>query len=100
MYGENTETLSISLPTSFLISDTEYGNPLNVQHFPYIPPRITVTPPFGGDDLVAVLCKKPAKGLHRLLKKNQPNIPAHEKIISQLRGNTCQVGQYAFFSRE
>jgi len=62
----------------FLYPITEYGNPLNVQHFPYTPPRITVTPPFGGDDLVAVLCKKPAKGLHRLLKKTQPNIPEPE----------------------
>ena len=82
----------------FLYPITEYGNPLNVQHFPYIPPRITVTPPFGGDDLIVVLCKKPAEGLHNLLKKNQPYIP--EQILSQLRSNTCQVGQYAFFSSE
>jgi len=84
----------------FLYPITEYGNSLNVQHFPYIPPRIVVMPPFGGDDLIAVLCEKPAEGLHTLLKKTQPNIPAPEHILSQLRGNSCQVGQYAFFSTE
>jgi len=84
----------------FLYPITAYGNPLKVQHFPYIPPRIEVMPPFGGDDLIAVLCKKPVTGLHTLLKKNQPNIPTPEQILSQLRDNICQVGQYAFFSSE
>jgi hypothetical protein len=82
----------------FLYPITEYGNSLTVRHFPYTPPRIKVTPPFGGDDLVVVLCQKPTTGLHTLLIKAQPNIPAPEQILSKLRGNTCQVGQYAFFS--
>ncbi len=38
--------------------------------------------------------------LHTLLSKKQPNIPALGQILSQLCGNTCQVGQYAFFSSE
>jgi len=84
----------------FLYPITEYGNSLTVRHFPYTPPRIKVTPPYGGDDLVVVLCKKPVTGLHTLLIKAQPNIPKPEQILSQLRGNTCQVGQYAFFSSE
>jgi hypothetical protein len=83
----------------FLYPLIQYKDTLIVKQFPY-KLLMEVTSPFGGDDLVAVLCKKPAKDLHRLLNKNQPNIPAHEKIISQLRGNTCQVGQYAFFSSE
>ncbi|MDM8562989.1 caspase family protein [Candidatus Marithioploca araucensis] len=83
----------------FLYPSIQHKDTLIVKQFPYKLP-MEVTSPFGGDDLIAVLCKKPAKGLHRLLKKTQPNIPAPEQIISQLRGNTCQVGQYAFFSRE
>ncbi len=82
----------------FLYPITEYGNSLNIRHFPYVPPRMQVMPPFGGDDLVVLLCKRPAKSLHYLLKKKQPSIPAFKQILSQLRGNTCQVGQYAFFS--
>ncbi len=38
--------------------------------------------------------------LHTLLSKKPPKIPAPEQILSQLCGNTCQVGQYAFFSSE
>ncbi|RKZ89155.1 MAG: hypothetical protein DRR19_11795 [Candidatus Parabeggiatoa sp. nov. 1] len=82
----------------FLYPITEYGNPLYVRYFPYIPPRIEVTPPFGGDDLIAVLCEKPATGLHSLLKKTQPNIPNPNRILFHLSNNRCQVGQYAFFS--
>lgn len=84
----------------FLYPLVQYKGTLIIRQFPYQLPPMEVSSPFGGDDLVAVLCKKPAKGLHDLLNKNQPNIPAPEQIISQLRGNTCQVGQYAFFSRE
>ncbi|HDN26854.1 MAG TPA: caspase family protein [Thioploca sp.] len=83
----------------FLYPITEYGNPLYVRYFPYIPPRIEVTPPFGGDDLIAVLCEKPATGLHSLLKEGtQPNIPNPNMILFHLSNNRCQVGQYAFFS--
>jgi hypothetical protein len=84
----------------FLYPLVQYKDTQIVRQFPYQLPPMEVSSPFGGDDLVAVLCKKPAKGLHDLLNKNQPNIPAPEQILSQLRGNTCQVGQYAFFSRE
>jgi hypothetical protein len=60
-----------------------------------------ITPPFGGDDdLVAVLCEKPAIGLHSLLKETQPNIPNPNTILSLMNNNRCQVGQYAFFSGE
>jgi len=74
---------------------------LIVRQFPYAllpPPK--VSSPFGGDDLVAVLCRKPTKGLHKLLANNhkKPNLPMPEQILSRLRGHTCQVGQYAFFS--
>ncbi|RKZ73517.1 MAG: hypothetical protein DRQ57_14155, partial [Gammaproteobacteria bacterium] len=79
----------------FLYPLIQYKDTLIVKQFPYKLPSMEVTLPFGGDDLIVVLCKKPAKGLHTLLKKNQPNIPAPEKILKQLRGNTCQVGQYA-----
>jgi len=84
----------------FLYPDTKYKDPLLVQQFPYTMPPTTVVPPFGGDDLVVLLCTQPAKGLHSLLLDNQPNIPEPSDIISQLKNNRCQVGQYAFFSGE
>jgi hypothetical protein len=76
----------------------DYKDPLVERYFPYTMPPLLVASPYGGDNLVAVLCKKPAIGLHSLLIKAQPNIPKPKQILSQLRGNTCQVGQYAFFS--
>jgi len=84
----------------FLYPDTKYKDPLLVQQFPYTMPPTTVVPPFGGDDLVVLLCTQPAKGLHSLLLDSQPNIPEPSDIISQLKNNRCQVGQYAFFSGE
>jgi hypothetical protein len=78
-----------------------FGHPKVVRNFPYTL-SMEVAPPFGGDNLVAVLCKKPATGLHTLLAEIQPNIPEPEQILSQFRqdNNRCQVGQYAFFSSE
>ncbi len=84
----------------FLYPDTKYKDPLLVEQFPYTMPPTTVAPPFGGDDLVVLLCRQPAKGLHSLLLDSQPNIPEPSDIISQLKNNRCQVGQYAFFSGE
>jgi hypothetical protein len=84
----------------FLYPLSRYKDSLIVQEFPYNMSPLKVVPPFGGDDLVAVLCAKPATGLHTLLAESQPDIPEPEQIISFLRGNQCQVGQYAFFSEE
>ncbi|MDM8558527.1 caspase family protein [Candidatus Parabeggiatoa sp. HSG14] len=88
----------------FLYPLSEYRDPKIVKHFPYRLPPMKVAKPFGGDDLVAVLCKKPATGLHGLLnsylKKNKRPLPTPEQLLRQLRNNTCQVGQYAFFSSE
>jgi hypothetical protein len=78
----------------------QFKNPLVIHHFPYIVPPMEVTPPFGGDHLVAVLCQKPPKSLHALLAKSQPRLPAPWQILFHLRKNRCQVGQYAFFSSE
>ncbi|MCP4696683.1 MAG: hypothetical protein GY862_07525 [Gammaproteobacteria bacterium] len=75
-----------------------YRDPLLVSKFPYKLPPMKIAPPFGGDDLVAVLCTTPAIGLHNLLAGSQPAIPKPEQIIAHLRNNRCQVGQYAFFS--
>jgi len=84
----------------FLYPLTEYADPLVIDHFPYrLFPPLVVAPPFGGDDLVAVLCSQPATDLHNLLEKSQPNIPNPEQVISKLHNNNnCQVGQYAFFT--
>jgi len=76
----------------------EFNNPLIIRRFPYTSPPMEVIPPFGGDDLVAVLCEKPVTGLHALLKQTQPNIPNPNRILFHLSNNRCQVGQYAFFS--
>ena len=86
----------------FLYPLIEYKEPTVVKQFPHNLPPTKVTAPFGGDNLVAVLCEKPATGLHTLLAENQPAIPKPGQILSQLRkdNNRCQVGQYAFFSGE
>jgi hypothetical protein len=88
----------------FLYPLSEYRDPKIVSRFPYRVPPMKVAKPFGGDDLVAILCKKPANGLHgllnRYLKKTKRPLPTPEQILTQLRNNICQVGQYAFFSSE
>lgn len=87
----------------FLYPLPNQKDPLVIEQFPYkLEPPPEVEPPFGGDDLVAIFCNKPATGLHKLVAKNhgQPNLPPPEQFISQLHGKTCQVGQYAFFSSE
>jgi hypothetical protein len=75
-----------------------YNDPLLINNFPYHMPAMQIASPFGGDNLVAILCKQAATNLHKLLIEAQPNIPSPKQISQHLRGNTCQVGQYAFFS--
>ena len=82
------------------LTEPEFNNPLFIPKFPYTSPSMEVTPPYGGDDLVVLLCDKPATGLHILLKGSQPNSPNLNLILSHLSNNRCQVGQYAFFSGE
>jgi hypothetical protein len=84
----------------FLYPLTDYHDPIFVKQFPYSFPPLKVTEPYGGDHLVAILCKQPISPLHNLLKNSQPNIPEPEKILQYLDNNTCQVGQHAFFSSE
>jgi hypothetical protein len=75
-----------------------YNDPLLINNFPYHMPAMQIASPFGGDNLVAILCKQAATNLQKLLIEAQPNIPSPKQISQYLRGNTCQVGQYAFFS--
>jgi len=72
-----------------------------IDDFPYTY-QAQVAQPYGADHLIAVLCEKPATGLHDLLANSQPNIPEPKAILAQLHkdDNRCQVGQYAFFSSE
>ncbi|WP_069472363.1 hypothetical protein [Candidatus Marithrix sp. Canyon 246] len=78
----------------FIIDDELY----RVNKFPYNLPSLKVTSPFGGDNLIAILCRQPAYGLHRLLKSNK--IPTIKQVMARLEGNTCQIGQYGFFTQE
>jgi len=48
-----------------------------------------VIPPYDGDDLIVLLCEKPATGLHILLKETQPNIPNLDTILLHLNNNRC-----------
>jgi len=73
-------------------------NPL-LSSFPYTYTS-EITEPYGGDNLIIILCKQPLTNLHTLLLENKPDIPKLESILAHLRNNTCQVGQYAFFSGE
>lgn len=75
-----------------------YNDPLLIKNFPYYMPAMQVSPPFGGDNLVVILCKQAVTDLHKLLIEVQPNIPTPDQISKYLQGNICQVGQYAFFS--
>ncbi len=84
----------------FLYPLVNYQDSLLIQQFPYRLPPMKVVPPYGEDNLVAILCAKPVTGLHTLLTQTQPMIPEPEQIIGYLRSNRCQVGQYAFFSQE
>ena len=84
----------------FLYPLPKYKDSLIIQKFPYRLPPMKVVPPYGEDNLVAILCAKPVTGLHTLLMETQPEIPKPEQIIAYLHSNRCQVGQYAFFSQE
>jgi hypothetical protein len=75
-----------------------YNDSLLIKEFPYYMPAMQVSPPFGGDNLVVILCKQAVTDLHKLLIEVQPNIPTPDQISKYLQGNICQVGQYAFFS--
>ncbi len=80
----------------FLYPLSDYGDKLEIGQFPYTLPPMKVSKPFGGDNLVAILCKQPITSLHSLLATSQPNIPEPNSITADL--DNCQVGQYAFFS--
>ena len=80
----------------FLYPLSDYGDKTVIKNFPYKFPPMKVSKPFGGDNLVAILCKQPVTDLQSLLATSQPNIPEPSLITAKL--NNCQVGQYAFFS--
>ena len=80
----------------FLYPLSDYGDKPVIQKFPYTLPPMKTTKPFGGDNLVAILCKKPKADLHSLLEASQANIPEPNSITAYL--DNCQIGQYAFFS--
>ena len=86
----------------FLYPLSEYRDPLIIRKFPYELPPMKVTAPFGGDDLVVILCQKTVISLHTFLVKNneKPKLPEPEQLLRHLRNNTCQIGQHAFFSSE
>jgi len=71
-----------------------------IQQFPYVLPPLRVTAPFGGDNLVAVLCTRPPTRLHKLLKNSAPFLPTPAQIVSALQKQRCQVGQKAIFTGE
>jgi uncharacterized caspase-like protein len=71
-----------------------------LKKIPYKLPPLGIVPPFGGDNLVAILCNKPATKLQVLLTDNAPHIPNINQIITSLQKQTCQVGQKAFFTSD
>jgi len=82
----------------FVYPLADYGDSYKINKFPYNLPSLKVMPPFGGDNLVVILCRQPAYGLHRLLKYNS-KIPTIEQVMGRLSANSCQIGQYGFFTR-
>ncbi|MEN8220431.1 MAG: caspase family protein [Pseudomonadota bacterium] len=103
MQGLNALTL-FNLPGNgelqFLYPLEHRNHSLTIQQFPYILPPLRVTPPFGGDNLVAVLCTRPPIRLHKLLKNSAPFLPAPAQVVSALQKQRCQVGQKAFFTEQ
>ena len=81
----------------FVYPLADYGDSYRIHKFPYNLPSLQVMPPFGGDNLVVILCRQPAYGLHRLLKYNK--IPTIEQVMARLNANSCQIGQYGFFTQ-
>jgi len=77
----------------------EYGDPAKVHRFPYNLPPMTAGS--GGEDLIVVLCRSPAKNLQRLLARVEPELPEPKEFWQSLNGSRrmvkCQVGQYAVF---
>jgi hypothetical protein len=73
-------------------------DPKVIKDFPYKLPEMRAGLPLGRDNLVAVLCKKPAKGLRTLLERNAPALPKHKEILKYLHNDTCQVEQYPIFT--
>jgi hypothetical protein len=82
----------------FLYPLSEYKDPLIVRQFPLKLPPMEIEPPLGSENFIVILCRSVATGLHKLLARVQPQLLEPEPILSQLRNNRCQVGQYAVFS--
>ncbi len=82
----------------FMYPLVEYGDSYKINKLPYKLPPLKVMPPFGSDNLVVILCRQPAYGLHRLLKYNS-KIPTIEQVMARLNANSCQIGQYGFFTQ-
>lgn len=62
--------------------------------------ELTVLPPTGEDDLVAVFCGQPQEQAVALLRRhNGKNAPDPEEFLRSLGGD-CQIGRYAFFTGE
>jgi hypothetical protein len=73
-----------------------FNDPVYIRQYPYLIPELTVTAPYGGDTLVAILCQSAPQALHKLI--NRGGEPTADSIRELLAGHDCQVGQYAFFT--
>lgn len=83
----------------FLYPLAAYRDPERVQSYPYQLPPFQVQPPYGGDQLVAVLCRQPPRRLHRLLAEHDGSrVPTGRALLQSLQGQTCQAGRYGFFT--
>lgn len=65
-----------------------------LRYFPYKLKAFRVVPPFGEDNLIAILCKEPPRRLQALLTGSEPYIPDPKQMIEALKDSECQVGQY------
>jgi hypothetical protein len=71
-----------------------------ISRFPYSLPSLSITPPYGRDTLVVVLCQQSPTRLHQLLTENEFNLPAPQAFIDALQTQRCQIGQHAFYSKQ
>ncbi len=87
----------------FLYPLEKKQHPLTVADFPYELKPIRVVYPFGGDNLVAILCDHPPKELQKLLVGVNRFLSEPSKLlekVKKLHQQRCQVKQYAFFTKE
>ena len=82
----------------FLYPLTNLGDKPALAQIPYAL-SLDVVPPTGEDDLVAVFCNQPQDKAIAVLNTYNGKAPPEPETLLQTLGKDCQIGRYAFFTR-